>query len=229
MLADKEIILTCEHASSYIPSEYNNLGLSQAELNMHIAYDKGCKEVTEKLAKELGCKYILGECSRLFVDINRRQTEDDLILSSSDGIVIKGNQNVDAKERQNRIEMFYKPYHSKIAEMVTSCKKEPFVFSIHSYTNKLMTSNTPRPWHAGLLYFEEDKIINNMLKSLDATGLNIGRNQPYDIRSYNTGTAAIHGQDKGISNAIIEIRDDEFSDFEKGVDKWVAILENVLK
>ncbi len=35
-------VLTCEHASNYIPARYNRLGLPEAELERHIAYDIGC-------------------------------------------------------------------------------------------------------------------------------------------------------------------------------------------
>lgn len=227
-MQDREIILTCEHATNYIDGCYNNLGLSVDDLKTHIAYDKGCKEITIKLAKELNCKYVLGQCSRLVVDLNRRIGEAELIVNSSDGIFIPDNQNISLEERNNRLNRYYYPYHNQIAKMIESCEKEPFVFSIHGYTKALMSDNKYRPWNAGLLYFEENETIKKMLDFLDKTGMNIGRNQPYDINKYNTGSVAIHGQDKAIANALIEIRDDEFDDFENGVNKWVEILKEVL-
>ncbi len=227
-MIEKEIILTCEHATNFIDPELNNLGLSKEQLNTHIAYDKGCKEITQKLAKKLSCQYVLGTCSRLVCDLNRRLNEASLILEESDGIKISGNVGLSDRQKNQRLEKHYFPYHQKIAQAIASCKKDPFILSIHSFTPQLMTDSHKRPWHAGLLYFNECNIIKGMLRKLEATGMCIGKNQPYDIRSYNTGTIAIHGQDKGIKNCIIEIRDDEFIDFDAGVDKWVGLIEEIL-
>ena len=53
------IIFICDHATNFIPSNYNNLGISDENLKSHIAYDIGAKEVTEHLAKKLGQSYFL--------------------------------------------------------------------------------------------------------------------------------------------------------------------------
>ncbi|OYW79858.1 MAG: N-formylglutamate amidohydrolase, partial [Asticcacaulis sp. 32-58-5] len=34
-----DIVLLCEHASNHIPERYNGLGLTQADLQRHIAWD----------------------------------------------------------------------------------------------------------------------------------------------------------------------------------------------
>ena len=143
------LILTCEHASSQIPESYNNLGLSADKLDTHIARDKGCKELTEVLAQKLGCTAFIAGYSRLFIDYNRRENEDSLILDESDKVLILGNLKVDA-------------------------------------------------------------------------------NVPYDMRQYNTGAAAICGEDIGLENAVIEIKDTEFNDMQAGVTKWSDLLINIL-
>ena len=107
--------------------------------------------------------------------------------------------------------------------------KEPFLFSIHGFTPQL-SDGIKRPWHAGILFYEENNDVKLFLSELDKTGMNIGRNQPYDMRKYDTGVTAIQCRDKGISSTIlIEIRADEFDDFESGVDKWCDILYKILK
>ena len=54
-------------------------------------------------------------------------------------------------------------------------------------------------------------------------------NVPYDMRQYNTGASAICGEDIGLFNAVIEIRDTEFDDINKGAEKWANILAGILK
>ena len=46
-------LLVCEHASNRIPSQLDNLGLSDGFLNRHIAYDIGAYEMTLALSKQL--------------------------------------------------------------------------------------------------------------------------------------------------------------------------------
>ena len=49
------------------------------------------------------------------------------------------------------------------------------------------------------------------------------------MREYNTGASAICGEDIGLENAVIEIKDTEFNDMERGCQKWADILEDILK
>ena len=58
--------------------------------------------------------------------------------------------------------------------------------------------------------------------------LKVDANVPYDMRWYNTGAAAICGEDIGLENAVIEIRDSEFDDMAAGVAKWGNILYDIL-
>ena len=162
------LILTCEHASSRIPEVYNNLGLSADKLDTHIARDKGCKELTEALAQKLGCTAFIAGYSRLFIDYNRRENEDSLILDESDKILIPGNQNLSEKERKYRIENYHRPYYqaikNKIAELQDKGIK-PQIFSIHGFTPQLR-GGTYRPWNAGILYVTPNNLAEKLLKGL---------------------------------------------------------------
>ena len=108
------LILTCEHASAAIPAGYAGLGLSEQMLDTHIARDKGCGKLTEVLAQKLGCTAFLAGYSRLFIDVNRREEEAELIVDESDKILIPGNQNISPSERQYRIENYHRPYYQAI-------------------------------------------------------------------------------------------------------------------
>ena len=45
------IVFICDHASNYIPRKYRKLGISDSDLESHIAFDIGAKNLTINLAK----------------------------------------------------------------------------------------------------------------------------------------------------------------------------------
>lgn len=225
------LILTCEHASALIPAAYHNLGLPQSTLDTHIARDKGCKELTEKLAQKLGCTAFLAGYSRLFIDYNRRENESSLILDESDKVLIPLNQNLTDKERKYRIENYHRPYYKAIFDKIEALQQQsitPKIFSIHGFTPQLR-GGTYRPWHAGILYVKNNPFAEQILNGLKQySELKTDANVPYDLRQYNTGAAAICGEDIGLLNAVIEIRDTEFDDISHGANKWANILADIL-
>ena len=230
--SDCPLVLTCEHASVQIPVEYHNLGLPPEELDRHIARDKGVKEVTELLAKELGCFAVMGNYSRLLIDLNRRPQEDELIVKVSDGTVVPGNADISAEERQKRLDVYYKPYYAAIERQIEHLQKKgikPVVFSVHSYTPQLR-GGAYRPWQAGILWHKPVQLASFLFENLRADENKvIGANVPYDLRQYNTGAAVICGEEKGFDYGLIEIRDDEFDQLEQGAADWSNRLGKALK
>lgn len=47
------IVLLCEHASNYIPARYARLGLTESDLERHIAYDIGAAAVARQISRRL--------------------------------------------------------------------------------------------------------------------------------------------------------------------------------
>ncbi|MBR1825425.1 MAG: N-formylglutamate amidohydrolase [Alphaproteobacteria bacterium] len=225
------LILTCEHASAQIPAGYGNLGLTESELDTHIARDKGCGRLTEMLAQQLGCTAFLADYSRLFIDYNRRENEESLILAESDGVVVAGNKNITAAEREFRLAHFHRPYYRAIAAKIQSLKTQnitPVIFSVHGFTPQLK-GGAFRPWNAGILYVKENPFALYLLGELQKLpNMKIEANVPYDMRKYNTGAAVICSEDIGLQNAVIEIRDTEFENIEAGAEKWCKILSRIL-
>lgn len=225
------LILTCEHASAAIPAGYAGLGLSEQMLDTHIARDKGCGKLTEVLAQKLGCTAFLAGYSRLFIDVNRREEEAELIVDESDKILIPGNQNISPSERRYRIENYHRPYYQAIMAKIQKLQEQgivPQIFSVHSFTPQLR-GGTFRPWHAGILYVKENAFADKLLQGLQKEpALKVAANVPYDMRQYNTGVAAVCGEDIGLENAVIEIRDTEFDNLAAGIEKWSRLLYNIL-
>ena len=51
--AGSELVLVCEHASPYIPASLNRLGLAEADLLSHAAWDPGAFAVARRMSRSL--------------------------------------------------------------------------------------------------------------------------------------------------------------------------------
>ena len=99
-------VFTCDHASNFMPPEFGSLGLPEAELSRHIAWDPGALPVARRMAEALDATLIEACLSRLVIDCNRPLDADNLICETSEGTVIPGNSNLTAEQRQARIDPF---------------------------------------------------------------------------------------------------------------------------
>ena len=61
------IVFICDHASNYIPRKYRKLGISDSDLESHIAFDIGAKNLTINLAKKLKQSYFLSNLSLIHI------------------------------------------------------------------------------------------------------------------------------------------------------------------
>src|SRR3546814_9321310 len=108
------LLLLCDHATRFIPRALDSLGLDEAALTRHIAWDIGIAEVTRQLARRLDAPAVLSHFSRLVVDPNRGLDNPTLMPEVSDGTVVPGNRALGAAERRARVDTFYHPYHAEI-------------------------------------------------------------------------------------------------------------------
>ena len=111
---NKRILFIADHASNYIPSSLKNLGLKDNQLNSHIAYDVGVKELCINLSNLLNSNYIIGEYSRLVIDLNRDISDPTLIPEIVDRKIIRKNLNLTNYDKKKRILEIYNKYHYKI-------------------------------------------------------------------------------------------------------------------
>ncbi|MGI9463916.1 MAG: N-formylglutamate amidohydrolase [Aestuariivirgaceae bacterium] len=223
------VILICDHARNVLPGGYSSLGLPASELERHIAFDIGVDAVTRQLAERLNIPAVLSKFSRLLIDPNRGLDDPTLIMQVADGVVVAGNAEIDADERQHRIDSYYRPYHSAVSGLIDQGLKTgvvPALLSIHSFTP--MWKGTPRPWHAGLLWDERDRRFCEALVAglRQDPHLKVGDNEPY--RGGLCGdTVDVHGTGRGLASALLEIRQDLIDD-EAGVAEWVDRLAGLL-
>jgi predicted N-formylglutamate amidohydrolase len=217
------IVLISEHASNYIPHEYDNLGLSKEQLQLHIAWDIGIAEVTRNLAVMLDAPAILANFSRLLIDANRALDQDGLIPVASDGHEIPGNRSITNDEKQRRIDAFYNPFHERADQIIRNklaSDDAPIVFNMHSFTPQM--NGYERPWHSGMLWNRDNRLALKLKERLEAHGYHVGDNEPYSGQELNH-TMNTHGTQHGIPHLNIEIRQNEIA-HSAGIDKWSKLL-----
>lgn len=213
----------CDHASNFIPKNFNCLGLSFNDIFKHIAWDIGAKSLTLEISKKLDSYCYLSNFSRLLIDPNRAKNQKDLIIKNSDGINIPGNKNLHKSAIQRRF-VFYDSYHSNLTKIL-KCKLENNInlklISIHSF-NKFINGRN-RPNEIGLLWNKNLKLLKPLLNFFQKRNINVGNNFPYSGFHFNH-TLDKHSFSNNLDNISIEIRND-LIDNKKGVDKWSEIFK----
>jgi len=109
------VLLLCDHATRFIPRSLKSLGLDEAALTRHIAWDIGIAEVTRHLSRRLDAPAVFSHFSRLIVDPNRLLDNPTLVPEISDGTVVPGNRALSEAARAARIATFFQRYHEAIA------------------------------------------------------------------------------------------------------------------
>ena len=200
-------ILICDHASNYIPAEFENLGLPPAERERHIAWDIGAAGITRELSAILDAPAILCGASRLVIDCNRQLNAPDLIPEVSDGTVIPGNRDLSSAERARRIAQWFEPYHAAI-ESAIEARRPLVAISIHSMTPSL--AGVARPWQIALSSHLDRTLTLPMLDLLRRPGdITVGDNQPYDLDPAVDYTIPVHAMRRAMPYLQVEFRQDE--------------------
>jgi predicted N-formylglutamate amidohydrolase len=222
--AASELLLIADHASNRVPAGID-LGIAPALLDRHIAIDIGVAPLGRALAARLGCPAILGAVSRLVVDLNREADAPGLIPVESDGHAIPGNAALDAAGRAARVACFWRPYHARVATRVRALAPAMLI-SLHSFTPRLATRDTPRPWEVGILYNQDERAARVAIPLLEAAGVVTGDNLPYSGRVLNA-TMNAHGEANGVPYLGIEVRQD-LIEAPAGIARWAEILTGIV-
>lgn len=206
------VVLVCEHAGRSVPRRLGDLGLVPKAIDLHIGWDIGAAEVTRRMARELGCAALLQRYSRLVIDCNRPPTAPDSIPPVSDGVNVPGNAALSPAERAARISAVFAPFDAAI----DAALKAPLrlVVAIHSFTPRLATVPTDRPWHLGFLFRGDAVTPARLARSVAARRpeLVLGMNQPYQIDDASDWFVPHHGERSGLPHALVEIRHDLIRD-----------------
>ena len=206
-------LVTCDHAANTVPPDLGGtLGLPEADMARHIAYDVGAAGVAQALAEALDGTAILSNFSRLVIDPNRGEDDPTLLMRLYDGSIIPGNRHADAAERDRRLDAYWRPYHAALAELAAR-RDDTVIVSVHSFTRQLR-SRPSRPWHVGILHAWDARLSDPLIARLAAEpDLTVGRNQPYP--GHLPGDAIDrHALQHGRMNTLIELRNALIEDAE---------------
>lgn len=221
---DSPFLLIADHASNRVPEDLN-LGIAPDLLNAHIAIDIGVAELGRALCERLGCPGILGNVSRLVVDLNREEDAPHIIPIASDGHAIPGNA-IDHDARIARIDRYWRPYHDRIAAQMAA-QQPRLLISLHSFTPQLETRpDEERPWEVGILYNQDDRAARIAIPLLEQACVRVGDQQPYSGKLLNA-TMNRHGEGTGTAYLGIEMRQDLIG-HPAGVGKWCDMLAPVI-
>ena len=218
------ILIVADHASNFIPDKYNNLALPQELIESHIAYDIGVKQLSLKLSEKLKAHLIMGNYSRLLIDLNRGIMDPTLISSISHGIKIFKNYKLSSGDKKFRINEIYNNYHDKIYKIIKR-EKVNLIISLHSFNPYYKKKK--RNIKFGILSNSDRRYSNIIIEILSKKGYRVGDNQPYEGNLIED-TMYRHGLQNGILHTLIETRNDLLQT-SKNISDIANVLFQVIK
>jgi predicted N-formylglutamate amidohydrolase len=226
-------LVTCDHASNRVPAWLNDgsLGIPDADMARHIAWDVGAAQVARHLGQLLDSPVILSDFSRLVIDPNRGEDDPTLVMQLYDGTIIPANRRISPAGVEERLDRLYRPYHAAYARLA-ALRPDRVIVAVHSFTPCLQ-GRAPRPWHVGVLYSHLDQRLSKpLIARLKAEpDLCVGDNEPYC--GHLPGDAIDrHALRLGRMNTLVELRNDLIGTPDAQTHwagRLAAILTDVLK
>jgi predicted N-formylglutamate amidohydrolase len=224
-----DFFFTADHAGRHIPRRLGRLGLTEAELSRHIAWDIGIMGVARLLSATLDATAVLQRYSRLVIDCNRDPAVASSIPEVSEHTIIPGNRGLSAAEAASRRAAVFDPYHWVIADLLDSRQRQgrrTVLVALHSFTP--VFKGEARPMHVGILYNRDDRLARILLDLLSRDAeLVVGDNAPYRVSDITDYGIPVHGERRGLPHVEVEIRQD-LIETETGQGEWSARLAGAL-
>ena len=215
-------VLMCEHASRLLPKRLGTLGLSEADLSRHIAWDIGAETVARVLSRLIDAPLLLQRYSRLAYDCNRPPESPEAIPEISELTAIPGNQKLSPGAKLARARDIYRPFHDGVSALLdrrAAAGITSMVVSIHSFTP--VYKGKPRSVELGILHDRDTVLSSRLIKSFPKVDARL--NEPYGPKDGVLHSLNVHGFSRGLHHAMIEIRNDLVAN-ERGQDEWAQRL-----
>lgn len=207
------IVLLCEHGGNLIPAALGTLGLNAQQRRMHIAWDIGALQLAKCLSTLLDAPLLHQPYSRLVCDCNRNISVDTFIPDRSENVNVSGNKGLSQEDREARIEAIWRPFHNGVRAFLDNYQQQYpklAVIAIHSFTPVYL--GVARPMEIGLLCDQSSVLTSEIFKRLVPTfGTRVRVNEPYFMSRESDYTIPVHGEDRGVPCALIEVRNDLIS------------------
>jgi predicted N-formylglutamate amidohydrolase len=212
--ASGDVLLVCEHASRLLPKRYGTLGLSEEALNSHIAWDPGALAVSQLMSRQLDATLIYQRFSRLIYDCNRPPESPAAMRDVSEIFRIPGNENLSAQEQSLRTTSLYLPFKGRIGDEIKKrgrLGRRTVLVTMHSFNP--IYFGEKREVEIGILHDRDSRLADAMLRAAADTRLyRMERNEPYGPADGVTHTLELHALPAGLSNVMIEVRNDLIAD-----------------
>lgn len=193
-----------------MPPEIGNLGVSDADMQRHIAWDIGAAAISRHLAKSFDAPAILCGTSRLVIDCNRQLRDPTLIPIISDDTPVPANEGLSPQQRAQRISAYFETYHQACRQIIDARRaagRRPLFLAVHSMTERM--KGKFRPWEIALSSNENRRATDPalaVLRQLD--GVVIGDNEPYDMNTDEDYSTPEHALSPGLDYLQVEFRQD---------------------
>ncbi|MGE0709848.1 MAG: N-formylglutamate amidohydrolase [Planctomycetota bacterium] len=174
------LLLTAEHASRAVPPGVE-LGVDEAALASHRGWDPGSLVVGQDVAERLGEPLLAGRWTRLWVDLNRREENPEVIPTASFSVAVPGNRDLPPAAREARLAAHRAHRAEARARLDAALARAArcLHLAFHSFTPEL----PGRELEVGVL-FDPDRAweaerAEALLAALRARGWDARANQPY--------------------------------------------------
>jgi predicted N-formylglutamate amidohydrolase len=212
--AEGPFVFVCEHAANVFPPRWGTLGLDAAAQSAHIAWDPGALGLARGLARRLDAPLVRATTSRLIYDLNRPPQAPGAMPARSEIYDIPGNAGLSAAARLERTQALYLPFHAALRALLAerlALGQSPVLVTVHSFTPSW--HGTPRAVELGIIHDACPALATAFLEAAQAqTNLDARLNEPYSAADDVTHTLALHATPLGLSNAMIELRNDLIAD-----------------
>ncbi|HET8726869.1 MAG TPA: N-formylglutamate amidohydrolase [Alphaproteobacteria bacterium] len=227
-ISDGKFVILCDHASNRVPPGFGNLGLGDADMQRHIAWDPGALPVARGIARRLASPLVFPDASRLLIDCNRRPSAPDAITVVSEETPVPGNRNLSPEIRGCRVERIYDAYHRAIDALIEARAGRPSALvAVHSFTP--VFRGVARPWHVGVVVDHDRRLATPLLAALRRhDGLMVGENEPYSPADGVYHTLERHAASRRLPAVMIEIRNDQIETAE-AQEIWASRLADALR
>ena len=215
-------VLVCEHASNRVPKSLGSLGLSEADLSRHIAFDIGAEGTARILSKLLDAPLVLQRYSRLVYDCNRPPEAEAAMPEVSEIFEIPGNRNLDGAQRLARTRDIARPFHHALESFLdarAARAKASILTSIHSFTP--VYKGKPRTLDVGFLFDRDAWLANLLLRAFPPDKAFL--NEPYGPKDGVMHLMNLHASPRGLKHVMIEIRNNLIADH-AGQNAWANYL-----
>ena len=223
-------VIVVDHAGARIPRSLDKLGLDDAELSRHIAWDIGALGLARCMSAILDAPLVAQNYSRLVIDCNRDPRVESSIPRLSEYVSIPGNKDLGEAEIAARRTEIFEPYHAHIRALLDerqAAGRRTILVAQHTMTD--VYKGASREMHGAVLYNRDRRFAGLVLEMLRRErDLTFADNEPYFLSDETDYTIPQHGEMRGLPHVEIEIRQDLVGD-EAGQAAWAERVTRALE